>query len=311
VGGLQTLCEQHCVLREAGARRVSPFFIPKLITNIAAGHVAMRHDLQGPSSAASTACCSGAHAIVDGFRAIALGEADVMVVGGAEAAVQPLGIAGFAAMKALSTRNHEPERASRPFDADRDGFVMGEGAAALVLESETSARARGAPILGRLLGYGLSTDAYHLTAPCPDGRGAAQAMQAALRSAGLRPAQIGYINAHGTSTPQNDPIESAAIQTVFGASAPPVSSTKSMIGHLLGAAGAIEAVVTIETLRNSVAHPTVNLEHQDPACTLDYVPNVARPLSAWAALSNSFAFGGLNVSLAFARESRGQIGASG
>jgi 3-oxoacyl-[acyl-carrier-protein] synthase II len=304
VGGLATLAEQHEVLQTAGARRVSPFFIPKLIVNIASGHVAMRHDLRGPSGAAATACCTGAHAIVDGYRAIVLGDADVMVVGGAEAAVHPLGIAGFAAMKALSTRNDEPERASRPFDADRDGFVLSEGAGVLVLESEAHARARGAPVLGRLAGYGLSTDAYHLTAPCPDGRGAADAMAAAVRMAGIEPGDVGYINAHGTSTPQNDPIESAAIRTVFGEAAPPVSSTKSMIGHLLGAAGAVEAIVTVETLRRQAAHPTLNLDTPDPDCPLDYVPHVARPIQARYALSSSFAFGGLNVALAFGTADR-------
>jgi 3-oxoacyl-[acyl-carrier-protein] synthase II len=202
-------------------------------------------------------------------------------------------------MRALSTRNDQPQRASRPFDAERDGFVMGEGAGVLVLESLDSARRRGVPILGRICGYGLSTDAYHLTAPCPDGRGAVQAMQAALRMARLQPSDIGYVNAHGTSTQQNDPIESAAIAAVLGPEPPPVSSSKSMIGHLLGAAGAVEAIATLETLRHGLAHPTVNLEQPDPACTLDYVPDKARPIAARHALSNSFAFGGLNVCLAF------------
>lgn len=299
VGGISTLEAQHTNLMTKGPSRVSPFFVPMMIADMAPGVVSMRHGLKGPNFATVSACASGAHAIGEAFRMLQLGSADAMVAGGAEAAVTPMTLAGFASMKALSRRNDEPERASRPFDRDRDGFVLGEGAGILVMETLEHAQARGARLYAEVAGYGLSADAHHMTAPDPEGEGAARSMALALDDAGLSPAQISYINAHGTSTPYNDKIETVAIKTVFKEHAfkIPVNSTKSMIGHLLGAAGAVELVVCILSMRDGVLHPTINLENPDPECDLDYVPNRARTAAVQAALSNSFGFGGHNASI--------------
>ncbi len=302
IGGLGAIEHYHDVLKEKGPGRVSPFFIPMTIINLASGQVAIRIGAKGPNSCAVTACATGNHCIGDAFRLIQRGDADVMVAGGAEAAVTPLGVAGFAAAKALSFRNDEPTRASRPFDHDRDGFVLGEGAGVVVLEEREHALRRGARIYAELIGYGMNSDAYHITAPPEEGEGAVRCMQLALNDAGIEKERIGYINAHGTST-MADAIETRAIKTVFGDQAYriPVSSTKSMTGHLLGAAGGIEAVFSILALHHGVLPPTTNLEHPDPACDLDYVPNKARRVSIEAALSNSFGFGGVNACLIFAR----------
>jgi 3-oxoacyl-[acyl-carrier-protein] synthase II len=303
IGGIATLEAQHKNMLEKGPARVSPFFIPMMIANMASGFISIRWNLKGPNLATVSACSSGANAIGDAFDIIREGKADVMVCGGAEATLTELCFAGFSSMKAMSTRNDQPERASRPFDRDRDGFVMGEGAGVLILEEETYARKRGAKIYARMAGYGLTADAYHITAPDPEGDGAARAMAGALEDAGLRPEDVGYINAHGTSTPLNDKTETAAVKTVFGAHARRLAlgSTKSMTGHLLGAAGGIELVATVYAVREGILPPTINYEHSDPECDLDCVPNEARQATIQAALSNSLGFGGHNVTLAVRR----------
>lgn len=303
IGGLHLIESSHATLQAQGARRVSPFFVPGSIINMISGLVAIYRGLQGPNLAVATACTTSTHSIGLAARLIAYGDADIMVAGGAERASTALGLAGFAAMQAMSTRNDAPDQASRPFDRDRDGFVLGDGAGAMVIESLASAQRRGAPILAELVGFGMSDDAFHITAAPEHGQGAALAMQRALQDAGLQPAQIDYINAHGTSTPVGDPAESHAIETVFGTHAPrlAVSSTKSMTGHLLGAAGAVEAIFCVQALRDQIVPPTLNLEHPDPACRLDYVPGKARRMAVQHALSNSFGFGGTNGSLIFAR----------
>jgi len=303
IGGMETLTSQFSVLFDKGPSRVSPFFIPMMIANMAAGNVAIRFGARGPNTTLITACAASSNAVGEGMRYIREGVADVMIVGGSEAAFVPLAVAGFASMKALSTRNHEPERASRPFDRGRDGFVMGEGAASLILEEAEHAKRRGARIYAELAGYGLTADAYHITAPSPDGEGARRAMQMALDSAGIAPEEVDYINAHGTSTPANDATETQAIRQVFGEHAYKlaVSSTKSVTGHLLGAAGALEAAVCVLTITNGRIPPTINYEEPDPECDLDYVPNVARDLDVRVAMSNSFGFGGQNAVLLFRR----------
>ncbi len=303
IGGFEIIEREHKNLLERGPGRISPFFIPATIVNLAAGYVSIRTGASGPNSATATACTTGAHAIGDSFKIIQRGDADVMICGGAEAPICPMGIGGFAAMRALSTRNDEPERASRPWDKCRDGFVVGEGAGILILEELDHARRRGAPILAEIVGYGMSGDAYHITAPCEDGDGAVRVMRNALRDAGLEPSQIDYINAHGTSTDVGDKIETLAIKRCFGEHAYrlAVSSTKSMTGHLLGAAGGLEAGVTVLAIRDQVAPPTINYEVPDPECDLDYVPNQARSMRIEYALSNSFGFGGTNGSLIFKR----------
>ena len=300
IGGMETFEEQHSNLVHKGPGRVSPFFIPMMIVDMAAGQVSIQFGLKGPNLATVSACASGAHAIGEALRLIRAGDADVILAGGSEATITPMALAGFGSARALSTRNDDPQRASRPFDAERDGFVIGEGAAMLVLEAEEHARQRGATLLGELSGYGASGDAYHMTSPCADGEGAARAMQRALDDASLSKDRVQYINAHGTSTPAGDPAEVAAIKTVCGEHARRlmVSSTKSMTGHLLGAAGGIEAVATILTLARGIVPPTINLERPDPTCDLDFVPDQARTHRVTAALSNSFGFGGHNVTLA-------------
>ena len=300
IGGMETFEEQHSVLLQKGPRRVSPFFIPMMIVDMAAGQVSIQLGFKGPNFSTVSACASGAHAIGEALRLIRAGDADVILAGGSESTITPMAMAGFGSSRALSTRNDDPTRASRPFDLDRDGFVIGEGAAVLVLEREDHARRRGAEPLCELAGYGASGDAYHMTAPCVDGEGAARAMERALDDAGLSPEEVQHINAHGTSTPAGDPAEVAAIKRVFGEHARRlmVSSTKSMTGHLLGAAGGLEAAVTAMTLARGIVPPTINLERPDPTCDLDFVPNQARTHSVKAALSNSFGFGGHNVTLA-------------
>lgn len=303
IGGL-TLIEQNAkVMIDKGMQRVSPFFVPASIINITAGLVAMRYGFKGPNLATATACTTSTHTIGLAARLIAYGDADVMVAGGSEKASTPMGIGGFASMQALSTRNDAPEKASRPFDVDRDGFVLGDGSGVIVLESLEHAQARGATILGELVGFGMSDDAHHITAPSAGGEGAALAMEHALKDAGISPEHVGYINAHGTSTPLGDVAESQAIETVFGDHAKQlaVSSTKSMTGHLLGAAGAIEAVFTLQALQHGMLPPTINIDNQDPACQLDYVANTARSVDIEYAISNSFGFGGTNGSLVFKR----------
>ncbi len=304
IGGIATFEEQCKTLLERGAGRVSPFFVPMFIPDIAPGLVSMRYDARGPNYATVSACASSAHAIGDAARIIERGDADIMIAGGTEAAITPLSVAGFAAMKAMSTRNDDPGKASRPFDATRDGFVMGEGAGCLILESRELAERRGAPILSRFAGFGMSADAYHITSPAPEGRGAQTAMKGALADGGITPEEVDYINAHGTSTPQNDASETVAIRRVLGDRADQivVGSTKSMTGHLLGAAGAVEAVVSIMACAEGRIPPTINLEHADPECDLDYASDGARSRSVEIALSNSFGFGGHNVCLAFRRE---------
>jgi len=303
IGGILSILEWHRVILEKGPGRVSPFFIPSLIVNMASGQLSLRYKLKGPNSSVVTACATGNHAIGDAFKIIQRGDADLMVAGGSEAIIDELPIGGFAQMKALSTRNDEPMRASRPFDAARDGFVPGEGAGIVVLENVEHARRRGAHVYAEIVGYGMTADAYHMTAPDPDGDGAMRAMAGALKDGGLRPEDVGYINAHGTSTPYNDKTETLAIKRVFGAHAHrlAVSSTKSMIGHLLGAAGGVEAVVTVLALQQGTLPPTINYETPDPECDLDYVPNVARKVEVDSALSNGFGFGGTNATLAFRR----------
>ena len=301
IGGFSTIEREHKALLEGGPRKISPFFIPSAIINLAAGQVSIKYGAQGPNSATCTACSASAHAIGDAFEIVKRGAADVMVAGGSEAAITPMGIGGFAAMRALSTRNDEPERACRPFDRDRDGFIIGEGAGVVILEELERARNRGAPIYAEIVGYGMSADANHMTAPAENGDGAVRVMQAALEEAGVEPTAIDYINAHGTSTPYNDRLETLAIKRCFGEHARElaVSSTKSMTGHLLGAAGGLEAGVTALVIRDQVLPPTVNLENLDPECDLDYVPNEQRAGSVTYALSNSFGFGGTNASLLF------------
>jgi len=303
IGGFTVIEREHQAFLEGGPRKISPFFIPSSIINLAAGQVSIRFGARGPNSAPCTACSSGAHAVGDAFRVIARGDADVMICGGSEAAVTPMGVGGFAAMRALSTRNEEPARASRPFDKDRDGFVVGEGAGVLVLEELELAKKRGATIVAELVGYGMSGDAFHITLPPDDGHGAHRVMLNAINDAGIKPEEVGYINAHGTSTPPNDRIETAAIKRLFGDHARKlaVSSTKSMIGHLLGAAGAVEAGITALVVERGVIPPTINYETPDPDCDLDYVPNKMRKANVRYALSNSFGFGGTNASLLFKR----------
>jgi 3-oxoacyl-[acyl-carrier-protein] synthase II len=303
IGGFTTIEREHKALLEGGPRKISPFFIPSAIINLAAGQVSIRFGARGPNSATCTACSASAHAIGDAYEIIRRGAADVMIAGGSEAAITPMGIGGFGAMRALSTRNDEPRRASRPFDKDRDGFVVGEGAGVLILEEHELARRRGARIYAELAGYGMSADAYHITAPSEDGDGPFRVMGAALESAGVRPDQVSYINAHGTSTPHGDKVETIAIKRSFGehASKLAVSSTKSMTGHLLGAAGGLEAGITVLAVYNQLVPPTINLDAPDPECDLDYVPNVKRTLAIEYALSNSFGFGGTNAALLFQR----------
>src|SRR5439155_229485 len=301
IGGIETLETQHKVLLERGPSKMSPFTVPLLMINGAAGSVAMRFGLNGPNYAAVSACATGAHSIGESAQMIRNGLADAMIAGGSEAPITPLAFGAFACMGALSRRNNDPQRASRPFDADRDGFVLGEGGAVLVLEEWDAAQRRGADILAEIVGYSATCDAFHLTQPDPEGAGAAGAMRLVLEDAGVTTKDVGYINAHGTSTPFNDKIESKAIRDVFGADAPPVSSTKSATGHLTGAAGAIEAVFSILALTTSTLPPTINQDRSDPECDLDYVPNSARNEKVDLALSNSFGFGGHNGCLLFKR----------
>jgi len=299
IGGIATLEAQHRVLLEKGPGRVSPYLIPMMIADMASGYVSIRVGARGPNSSVCTACASGTHAIGDSFEIVARGDADVMIAGGTEACITPVGLAGFCALRALSRRNDEPQRASRPFDAQRDGFLMGEGAGIVVLERLEHAEARGAEPLGEIIGYGMSGDAYHQTHNAPEGEGAARAMRAALVSAGIEPEQLDYINAHGTSTPANDLAETQAIKTVFGEHAykVPVSSTKSEVGHLMGAAGAVELIACLMAIKDGIVPPTINYEFPDPDCDLDYVPNQARKHQVKVALSNSFGFGGHNAAL--------------
>ncbi len=305
IGGFEVIEREHLVLLEHGPRRISPFFIPATIVNLASGHVSIRSGAKGPNSATATACTTSAHSIGDSFRMIQRGDADAMICGGTEGAVTPMSIGGFAAMRALSTRNDEPERASRPWDRDRDGFVVGEGAGILILEELEFARRRSARILAEVVGYGMSADAFHLTAPSPDGEGAYRVMRNAMRDAAIAPDQVDYINAHGTSTEAGDRAETAAIKRAFGDHAykVAVSSTQSMTGHLLGGSGGIEAGISVMALRDQVAPPTINHENPDADCDLDYVPNHARPMKIDYALSNSFGFGGTNGCLIFKRYS--------
>jgi 3-oxoacyl-[acyl-carrier-protein] synthase II len=301
IGGFATIEREHSKLLEGGPGKISPFFIPAAIINLAAGQVSIRFGAKGPNSATCTACAASAHALGDAYEIIRRGDADAMIAGGSESAITPMGVGGFAAMRALSTRNDEPERASRPFDLDRDGFVIGEGAGVLVLEELGAALSRGARIYAEVAGYGASADAFHITAPCEDGDGGLRAMQGALR--GVDPSEITYINAHGTSTPHNDRIETLAVKRCFGDHARrlAISSTKSMTGHLLGAAGALEGAITALAIHHQMMPPTINLETPDPDCDLDYVPGVCRAAAIRYALSNSFGFGGTNVSLLFKR----------
>lgn len=303
IGGFNVIEREHTALLQGGPRKISPFFIPASIVNLASGYVSIRWGAKGPNSATCTACSSSTHAVGDSYKLIERGAADVMICGGAEAAITPMGVGGFAAMRALSTRNDEPEKASRPFDRDRDGFVIGEGAGILILEELGFALKRGAPILAEVVGYGLSGDAFHITQPAENADGAVRVMQNTLADAKISPEQVGYINAHGTSTPYNDRLETLAIKRVFGEHAfkLAVSSTKSMTGHLLGGAGGLEAGISALALRNQVLPPTINLENPDPDCDLDYVPNKARKAPLEYALSNSFGFGGTNAALLLKR----------
>ena len=303
VGGFDVIEREYSNLLSGGPRKISPFFIPASIVNLAAGQVSIRWGAKGPNEAACTACTTGAHSIGDAFKIIARSDAEVMIAGGTEAAITPMGIGGFAAMRALSTRNHEPEKASRPWDADRDGFVVGEGAGILILEELEFARARGANILAEIIGYGMSADAYHITQPAEGGEGACRVMQNTLNDAKVKPEDVDYINAHGTSTPLGDRQETQAIKQAFGEHARKVavSSTKSMTGHLLGGAGGLEAGITVLALRDQMLPPTINLDKPDPECDLDYVPNHARKAKVDVALTNSFGFGGTNGCLLFRR----------
>jgi 3-oxoacyl-[acyl-carrier-protein] synthase II len=304
IGGFDIIEREHSNLLNGGPRKISPFFIPAAIVNLAAGHVSIRYNAKGPNEATATACTTSAHSIGDAFKIIARGAADVMIAGGTEAAITPMGVGGFAAMRALSTRNDAPEKASRPFDVDRDGFVIGEGAGILILEELEFARRRGANIMAEIIGYGMSADAYHITQPAEEGEGGYRVMLNALKDANLKPEQIDYINVHGTSTPLGDVLETKAIKRAFGEHAKSgmaVSSTKSMTGHLLGGAGGLEAGITVLALRDQVLPPTMNLDKADPECDLDYVPNHSRKAKVDIALSNSFGFGGTNGSLIFRR----------
>jgi 3-oxoacyl-[acyl-carrier-protein] synthase II len=302
IGGFDVIEREHLNLINGGPRKISPFFIPAAIVNLAAGHVSMRFGAKGPNEATATACTTSAHSLGDSFRIIHHGDADAMIAGGSEAAITPMGVGGFAAMRALSTRNDEPEKASRPWDIARDGFVMGEGAGIMILEELEFARARGAKILAEIVGYGMSGDAYHITQPAPEHEGGFRVMQNALRDAKLKPTDIGYVNAHGTSTPIGDALEAHAIRNFFGEYRVPVSSTKSMTGHLLGGAGGLEAGITVLALRDQILPPTINLENQEPETSaMDFVPNLARKASFNYALSNSFGFGGTNGALIFKR----------
>lgn len=308
IGGLQTLEDQHTILMNKGPSRVSPFFIPMEIINLAPGQLSIRHGFLGVNSAVSTACATGSHAIGDAFRWIQRGEMDVMMAGGTEASITPLAVAGFGNMKALSTRNDDPTHASRPFDKERDGFVIGEGAGVLILESLDHALERGATIYAEIIGYAATADAYHITSPDPEGKGVSRCMQLAVQDAGLQPSDIDYINAHGTSTPFNDKFETLAIKSVFGehAAKMPISSTKSMIGHGLGSAGAMEMVATAMAIYDDVIPPTINQTTPDPDCDLDYVPNAARKATINVAMSNSFGFGGTNACLVVKKYADGQ-----
>jgi 3-oxoacyl-[acyl-carrier-protein] synthase II len=301
IGGFTSIEREHKALMEGGPRRISPFFIPSAIINLASGQVSIRFGAKGPNSATCTACSASAHAVGDAFEIIRRSDADAMIAGGSEAAITPMGVGGFAAMRALSTRNDEPDKACRPFDRDRDGFVIGEGAGVVVLEERESAIARGARIYAELVGYGMSADAFHITAPTEDGSGAVRVMNAAIEKAGIQASQVDYINAHGTSTPHNDRIETLAIKKLFGdhAYTMAISSTKSMTGHLLGAAGGLEAGITALAIYHQSAPPTINLDQVDPDCDLDYVPWKCRPVKITYALSNSFGFGGTNAALLF------------
>jgi len=303
LGGLPAIERYHSALAEGGYKKISPFFIPMLIINLAPGHISIKYGAKGPNVSSVSACATGTHSIGDAYHMIKRGDADAMIAGGTESTVTPLGIGGFAVMKALSTNNENPTGASRPFDKGRDGFVLAEGAGIVVLEEYEAAKARGAKIYGEIVGYGLSGDAYHLTSPAPGGEGAARCMKMALATAGLNPEQVDYINAHGTSTPYGDVGETTAIRSVFGSHADKlmVSSTKSMTGHLLGAAGGVESVFSLMALQNSVVPPTINYQEPDPECDLDYVPNTAREAKLEYAMSNSFGFGGTNASLLFKR----------
>ena len=305
IGGFEVIEREHSNLINGGPRKISPFFIPAVIVNMAAGHVSIKYGAKGPISATSTACATSANSIGDSVRMIMHGDADVMIAGGAEAAVTPMSVGGFASMRALSTRNDDPTHASRPFDRDRDGFVMGEGAGILVLEEMEFAKARGAKILAEVIGYGMSADAYHMTGIAPEGMGAQRAMRAALKDAGIEPNEVGYINAHATSTPAGDGNESRAIELVFGeyalSGALKISGTKSMHGHLLGGAGGLEAGICVMALQNQIVPPTINLENADPECKLNYVPKVSIEHNFDVALSNSFGFGGINTTLIMRR----------
>jgi 3-oxoacyl-[acyl-carrier-protein] synthase II len=301
LGGLPDIEKYAAVLNDRGPRRITPFFIPMVIANLASGHVSIRTGAKGPNSCVVTACATGTHSIGDAFRMIQFGDADAAIAGGTESTITPLAFAGFNAMKALSTRNDEPERASRPFDMDRDGFVMGEGAGVLVLEELESAKARGAEIICEIVGFGMSGDAHHITSPAEGGAGMAQCMRTAITNAGLEPLHVDYINAHGTSTAYNDKFETQAVKSLFGDHAykVPMSSTKSMTGHLLGAAGGVEAIAAVKALVDDRIPPTINYETPDPDCDLDYVPNTARDAEVTVAMSNNYGFGGTNASLVF------------
>jgi 3-oxoacyl-[acyl-carrier-protein] synthase II len=305
IGGFEIIEREHTNLMNGGPRKISPFFIPSTIVNMAAGHVSIRYGAKGPISATATACATSANSIGDSARMIQHGDADVMIAGGAEAAVTPMSVGGFAAMRALSTKNDDPTHASRPFDKDRDGFVIGEGAGILILEELEFAKARGAKILGEVIGYGMSADAFHITGIAPEGAGAQRSMRAALKDAGIKPEEVGYVNAHATSTPAGDGNESQAIEAVFGEHALShklkISGTKSMTGHLLGGAGGLEAGITVLALQHQMLPPTINLDNVDPECHLDYVPNKAIPLDFDIAMSNSFGFGGINATLILRR----------
>jgi 3-oxoacyl-[acyl-carrier-protein] synthase II len=303
IGGFDVIEREHSKLLQGGPGKISPFFIPSAIINLASGFVSIRYGARGPNSATATACSASAHAVGDSYRIIARSDADVMICGGSEGAITPMSVGGFGAMRALSTRNDAPERASRPFDAGRDGFVVGEGSGILILESLEHAQARGARVLAEIAGYGMSGDAYHITQPADQGDGAYRVMKLALEHAGVPVEEVGYINAHGTSTPIGDAIETVAIKRVFGehAAKVPISSTKSMTGHLLGGAGGLEAGISVLVLRDQILPPTINYETPDPACDLDYVPNTARRAEVRYALSNSFGFGGTNAALLFKR----------
>ncbi len=301
IGGFDVIEREHTNLMQGGPRKISPFFIPAAIINLAAGHVSMRFGAKGPNEATATACTTSAHSVGDAFKIIQRCDADVMIAGGTEAAITPMGVGGFAAMRALSTRNDAPEKASRPWDKDRDGFIVGEGAGILILEELEHAKNRGANIMAEIVGYGMSGDAYHITSPAPEHEGGYRVMLNAIRDAKIQPSDVGYVNAHGTSTDIGDKLESVAIKRAFADNIPPVSSTKSMTGHLLGGAGGLEAGITVLALRDQIIPPTINYETPDPECDLDYVPNQARKVSFEYALSNSFGFGGTNGSLVFKR----------